>query len=311
MTKEQEKDLGIKILRGRESAKRAKEAEDSKATEEEKEARKAEHAKIAEEAKKARNELIAGNYRLVVNCVRRYMGKGIPFLDLIQQGNLGLMIAAGKFDYRKGNKFSTYASWWIRQSITKNILDTSRTIRVPLHIHEQRKIYSIAIRKLSSELERKPTTEEMCEYLGWNIDDIQDILQNIKMINQRIVSLDTPIWEEDGEDGQTYESTIIDESATDPCDAVENTVLQEELTKAANTLTTREKMVLRLRFVEELTLEQIGDSTPKENGGTTSKEDGDDVGLSRERIRQIERDALQRMRHQSRVRTLEDWRESR
>jgi RNA polymerase primary sigma factor len=241
-----------------------------------------------QDSRGARDHLIKANTRLVVSIAKKYMGRGVPFLDLIQEGNLGLMKAVGKFDYHRGFRFSTYATWWIRQTITRAIADQGRTIRVPVHMSDRiRRLYKVA-RQLEQDNGRKPSPEEIAEVMEVDSRKIQWMMR----VSWRPLSLETPVGEEEDSELGAF---VEDDTTPTPTQSVYQNLLREKVEEVLSTLSPREARILRLRFGlhngRPYTLEEVGQK----------------FGLTRERIRQIEGKALRRLRHPRRSRQLRDY----
>ncbi len=282
LTAEQEVELAKRMEAGRNARRRI--SKDGKLSPEE-----LEHLRrLVQDGKAAQEHLIKANSRLVVSVAKKYVGRGVPFLDLIQEGNIGLIRAVKKFDYRRGYKFSTYATWWIRQAVTRAIADQGRTIRVPVHMYEQINRLARVSRQLVQELGRDPTVEEIAEELGVGPKKVERIIK----VSQRPLSLEMPVGEED----DSFLGDFIEDSdAPSPTDQASQQLLREQIDNIFASLTPREVRILQLRFglVDgySYTLEEVGKK----------------FGVTRERIRQIEAQALGRLRHPSRSRKLRDF----
>ncbi len=284
LTADQEIDLAQAMEAGLDAEKTLSEDVDGKLSEEEKKALN----QAIYEGNEAKKRLAEANLRLVVSIAKRYVGRGMLFLDLIQEGNLGLIKAVEKFDFRKGFKFSTYATWWIRQAITRAIADQARTIRIPVHMVETINKLIRVSRQLLQELGREPLPEEVAKEMNLPVERVREILK----ISQEPVSLETPIGEE--EDSHLGDF-IQDDNVPVPADAAAFTLLKEQLVEVLDTLTEREQKVLRLRF-------GLDDGRAR-----TLEEVGKEFNVTRERIRQIEAKALRKLRHPSRSRKLKDY----
>jgi len=280
LTVQEEIDLAIQIERGRQAAKKLRQG----VSEEGRECLLSE----IDAAEEARRHLIDANCRLVVSIAKRYVGRGVSFLDLIQEGNLGLIRAVEKFDHRRGFKFSTYATWWIRQAITRAIADYGRTIRIPVHMYERINRYTRASRKLAQELGREPVLEELAVEMDMPVQKVEQIVR----VAQKSLSLETPIGEEDeGHLGDFIE----DESSPPPMELATQKLLREEMRGVLGSLTPREGRVVQLRF------------GLKDGHAHTLDEVGKKFGVTRERVRQIEARALRKLRHPRHYRKLQPF----
>jgi RNA polymerase primary sigma factor len=245
---------------------------------------------LIEQGQQARKNLVKANTRLVVSVAKRYRGMGMPFLDLIQAGNIGLLKAADKFDYRRGHKFSTYATWWIRQAVTRSLSDQGRTIRLPIHLSDRiRRVFKVA-QRIEQEIGRRPTPEEIAK----EINDLDtDKARWLLRVSRRSISLDKPLGDE--KDAGELGDFIVDESTPSPTQVAEKQLLRENLERILTDLTPREARVLRMRFGLN------GDHAH------TLKEVGEKIGVTRERVRQIEGKALRKLRHPRHSRLLRDY----
>jgi len=283
LTTEQEVDLAKRIERGKQA-----EAEMAKRNGSTAAKRAITLQASVQDARGARDHLIKANTRLVVSIAKKYMARGVPFLDLIQEGNLGLMKAVEKFDYRRGFRFSTYATWWIRQTITRSIADQGRTIRVPVHMSDRiRRLYRVA-RELEQNLGRKPTPEEIAQRMELDPRKVQWMMR----VSWRPLSLESPVGEEEDSELGSF---VEDETTPTPTQSAYQNLLRDKIEEVLSSLSPREARILRLRFGlhngRSYTLEEVGQK----------------FGLTRERIRQIEGKALRRLRHPRRSRQLRDY----
>jgi len=285
LTQEQEQTLAAQVERGHEAQGELQGRVDERPLDDDE---IAELHKEIQTGEWARQQIIEANYRLVVSIAKRYTGRGVSFLDLIQEGNIGLIRAVEKFDYHRGFKFSTYATWWIRQAITRAVADHGRTIRVPVHMYERINKLGHVKRQLAQELGRDPTPEELAEELEMPLNQID----SIKRVAQRPLSLEMPIGDE--EDGH-LEDFIEDEQTPPPLDTAIHQVLQEKVSSVLTSLTPREGRVIQLRF------------GLKDGHAHTLDEVGRKFGVTRERIRQIEAKALRKLRHPRHTRKLRDF----
>jgi len=283
LTRSEEVDLAKKIESGEKATAMLRKKGEELSREESRTLRRQERT-----GQEAKRKLVEANLRLVVSIAKRYVGRGMLFLDLIQEGNLGLIRAVEKFDFRRGYKFSTYATWWIRQAVTRALADQARTIRVPVHMVETINKLTRMQKKLLQELGREPTPEEVAAQMGLTPDKVREIIK----ISQDPVSLETPI----GDEGDSHlEDFIEDVSAIVPSDAASFTLMQEQIDGVLNSLDGREREIIRMRF-------GLTDGRPR-----TLEEVGREFGVTRERIRQIESKTLTKLRHPTRSAKLRDY----
>ncbi|MGC8837262.1 MAG: sigma-70 family RNA polymerase sigma factor [Anaerolineae bacterium] len=281
LTAQEEVDLARRMERGRKARQRLARSDLSPAE-------RAHLDRVARDGDAARERLIKANSRLVISVAKRYVGRGVPFLDLIQEGNIGLMRAVSKFDYRRGYKFSTYATWWIRQAVSRAVADQGRTIRVPVHMHDQIRRYAETKRQLAQETGYEPTPEEIAEAMGLPPEKVL----RIQRAAQLPVSLEAPV----GDDGDAFLGDFIeDESAEEPVDAATRDLLRECINEVLESFGPREVCILKLRF-------GLDGGRPH-----TLEEVGQKFHLTRERIRQIEAEALRRLRHPRHRRKLQGY----